>query len=172
MAILITIGITYAYFTANLTGGEDATTITVTGGTMNIIYNGGANINVVNIIPSNNSAATKVFTVTGNNTTDLPMAYQINLVVESNDFTEDALKYKLISTNTDDNGTVASGIDVLTDIGTGSKTINLGTGSFTSPTDGNKVHTYNLEIYFPNANYDQNIDQDKEFQAYIVIINA
>lgn len=58
--LLITIGLSYAYFSANLTGGEETTTITVTGGTMNIVYNGGANINVANIIPSDNPVATKI----------------------------------------------------------------------------------------------------------------
>ena len=51
--LLITIGLSFAYFTANIEGGEEGTTITVTGGSMNIIYNGGANININNIIPSN-----------------------------------------------------------------------------------------------------------------------
>lgn len=47
------------------------------------------------------------------------MEYKISLVVESNSFSEDALKYKLISTNTDNNGEVAPSITELTSIGTG-----------------------------------------------------
>ena len=43
-------------------------------------------------------------------------------------FSEESLKYKLISTNTDNNGTVAPNID-LTNLGTGVKTIELGVGS-------------------------------------------
>lgn len=39
--LLIAIGLSYAYFTANITGAEEGTTITVTGGVMNIVYNGG-----------------------------------------------------------------------------------------------------------------------------------
>ncbi len=39
--LLIAIGLSYAYFTANITGEETGTTITVTGGVMNIVYNGG-----------------------------------------------------------------------------------------------------------------------------------
>ena len=39
--LFITIGASFSYFTANITGTEETTTITVTGGTMNITYNGG-----------------------------------------------------------------------------------------------------------------------------------
>ena len=168
--ILITFGISYAFFTANFTGGEDTTTITVTGGSMNIVYNGGDDINLSNIIPTNDPEI-KTFTVTGNNTTDVEMRYKINLVVEYNDFSEDALKYKLISTNTDNNGVVASSITELTNIGIGAKTIELGIGSFDVPTGGNKTHTYNLEIYFPNTTNNQNEDQDKEFRSYVSVAN-
>ncbi len=47
---------------------------------MNIVYNGGANINANNIIPSNTPFGTKTFTVTGNNTLDdSEMLYNISL---------------------------------------------------------------------------------------------
>lgn len=170
VTLIITIGISYAYFTAQFTGGEDITTITVTGGTMNIVYNGGDDINLANIIPSDNPEI-KTFTVTGNNTTDIDMNYKISFVVEYNDFSEDALKYRLTSTNTDNNGEVAPSILDLTNIGSGAKIIELGIGFFDVPTGGNKVHTYNLEIYFPNTTYNQNEDQDKEFRSYVRIEN-
>ena len=90
------------------------------------------------------------------------------LIVEYNDFSEESLKYKLISTNTDNNGTVAPNID-LTNLGTGVKTIELGVGSYDVPTNGNKTHTYKLEIYFLNEPYIQNEDQEKTLKAYIRI---
>lgn len=167
--LMIVIGLSYAYFTANMEGGEDTTTITVTGGSMGIVYHGGATINLENIIPNDNVVATKTFTVTGNNTTDIEMKYVLNLVVDSNNFSENALKYKLISTNINNNGTVVPSIPDLTNIGTGAKTIQLGTGIFDSPTDGDKVHTYNLEMYFPNESHNQNEDQGKIFKAHISI---
>ncbi len=48
----------------------------------------------------------------------------------------------------------------------------MGTGTFTSPTGGNKVHTYNLEIYFPDSGKNQNINQGKTFKAYIKVIEG
>lgn len=169
--LLISIGASFAYFTANLSGGESATTITVTGGSMKITYSSGPNINIANIIPDNNAIDTKVFTVVGNNTTSLPMGYKISLVVESNTFSNLALKYKLISENTSSSGTPAPSRTTLTNIGTGPSTIDLGNGNFTVPTGGSKTHTYNLEIYFPNAEYLQNDDQDKQIKAHVTVEN-
>lgn len=169
--LLISIGASFAYFTANLSGEESATTITVTGGSMKITYSSGPNINIANIIPDDNAIDTKVFTVVGNNTTSLPMGYKISLVVESNTFSNLALKYKLISKNTSSSGTPAPSRTNLTNIGTGPSTIDLGNGNFTVPTGGSKTHTYNLEIYFPNAEYLQNDDQDKQIKAHVTVEN-
>lgn len=171
IVLLVSIGISYAYFTANFTGGEEATTITVTGGKMNINYSGGAQINVANILPDNNPASIKTFTITGNSTTDINMEYQVSLVVETNTFSESALKYKLISNNTDNNGTVIPNTGNLNNIGSGANNIILGTGLFVSPTNGNKIHTYKLEIYFLNAPYIQDDDKGKEIKAYIKVEN-
>lgn len=169
--LLITIGVSFAYFTAIFEGGEDSTTITVKSGSMVAHFDGGSIINLQNIIPSDNAVAVKTFTVTGNGNTNSEMFYRLNMIVDSNNFSEDALKYKLISTNSDNNGTPVPTINELTNIGTGTKTIELGIGKFTTPTRGNKVHTYNLEIHFPNTKINQNDDQGKVFKAHITIIN-
>ncbi|MDD4796070.1 MAG: hypothetical protein PHG03_05935, partial [Bacilli bacterium] len=44
-------------------------------------------------------------------------------------------------------------------------------GNFEVPTDGNKTHTYKLELYFPNQDYDQNIEQQKQINAYVAVVN-
>ena len=72
--LLVTVGISYAYFTANA-AGETGTTIEVTGGKMTIEFNGGENITIAQTIPSANPIETKYFTVTGINTTELDMGY-------------------------------------------------------------------------------------------------
>lgn len=167
LTILISISITYAYFTALIEGNEETTSITTTGGVMNITYNGGANINISNIFPNSDVITNKTFSVTGNNTTGLEMFYNISLVIESNTFTNGALKYKLFTNNIDGNGIIPPNINNLEDIN--EDNIFLGNGSFTGPTNGNKVHDFNLEIYFPSTNENQNIDQGKEFKAYIKI---
>ena len=75
--LLITIGLSFAYFTSNITGTEDSTTIQASGGVMNINYDGGENINAPNIFPSNEAFATKNFTLTGKSTTNDNMNYHI-----------------------------------------------------------------------------------------------
>ena len=168
LLLLITIGVSFSYFSANISGEETGTTITVTGGTMNINYASGSSINIANVYPKEEALTTKTITVTGNNTTQLKMYYNISLTIESNGFSTGRLKYKLISTNTGGNGTVASSI-TMEDIPTGTNNIILGNGSFTGPTSGAKVHTYNLEIYFPNTEENQNYDHGKSIKAYIEI---
>lgn len=49
--IIITIGTTYAFFTANIQGSESSQTVSIAGGTLTITVNGGNNINIQNIVP-------------------------------------------------------------------------------------------------------------------------
>lgn len=162
-------GISYAYFTALIEGDEEATTITVSGGTLNIVYDGGSKITISDIFPKTEAITSKTFTVTGNNTTGLDMPYTVNLVVVSNTFTAGALKYQLRSTNNQANGTIIPPIPTSQNFGTGVEEILLGNGIFSGPTDGNKIHTYILDVFFPITAENQNIDQGKEFNAYIEI---
>lgn len=165
---LITIGISFAYFTATI-NGEEGTTITVTGGKMTIHLDGGNSINVSNIIPDDNPIRTKTFTITGNNTTELDMGYSLYLVVEENTFSNYAIQYKLISENTDASGTIIEGNEELIGLKTGASETLFGYGTFDSPTVGTKVHSYDLEIYFPSQRFNQNEDQEKSFKAHIKI---
>ncbi|MDD4705861.1 MAG: hypothetical protein PHS24_01430, partial [Bacilli bacterium] len=78
---LLVVALSYAYFTANITGSESGTTITVGGGTMTITYSGGSNITMSDMFPREALWGTKTFTVTGNSTTDLTMYYNLTLEV-------------------------------------------------------------------------------------------
>ncbi|MDD4796082.1 MAG: hypothetical protein PHG03_06000, partial [Bacilli bacterium] len=95
LLLIITIGLSFAYFTANITGSEETTTITAKGGKMVITYDGGSNVDVDNIAPSNTPFGTKTFTITGYNNTNIAMGYKISLVVESNTFSDNAIQYKM-----------------------------------------------------------------------------
>lgn len=170
--VTATTGITYAFFSANLIGAETATTITAGGGTMSITYAGGTAINASNIYPKAAAFATKTITITGNNTTDLPMDYSLTLQVNTNTFSSSALKYQLASTNTGSNGTIIPAKPTSQNIATGASAIVLGNGTFVGPTGGNKVHTYVLTLYFPDTGADQNVDQGKNFTAHVKIANV
>ena len=163
------LSLSYAYFTANITGSETGTTVTVSGGKMYMNFDGGNNISVSNIYPQEAAWVAKTFTVTGNNTTDLNMGYSLYLEVDENTFSQYALHYKLTSTNTGNNGTVVAGNQDSIPIKSGASSTLLGYGTYSSPTSADKVHTYTLEIYFPNMNFNQNENQEKIFGAHLEI---
>ncbi len=168
LLLLITIGASFAYFSASLSGTENTTTITTTGGTMNITFAGGSAITATGIYPSNDPIVTKNFTVTGNNTTAIKMGYSLSLIMDENTFSVGALKYKLTSTNTGANGEVAPAISDAKDLYIGPSTNLLGVGYF-NETSGNKVHNYTLNMYFPENGESQNEDQGKSFKAHVGI---
>ena len=163
------LGLSYAYFTANITGSETGTTISAGGGIMYMTFDGGNNITMNNIYPRSEAWGTKIFTVTGNNTTDLNMAYSLYLEVEENTFNDHAMQYKLTSVNTGNNGTVVAGNIDLIPIKSGASSTLLGYGTYSSPTSGDKVHTYTLEIYYPNTDFNQNMNFGKIFGAHLEI---
>src|SRR5574344_2471896 len=161
-------GITFAYFVAQISGNESSTTITAGAGSMSLVVDGGNSIIATNMYPGPDAFATKTFTITGTNTTSKTMYYTLNLVIDENGFAANNIQYTLTSTNTSSNGTVASSIDTKTGITTGTSTIKLGSGSFTNGTS--KVHTYVLNLYYPETNTDQSADMGKSFKAHISII--
>ena len=98
--ILLATGITYAYFTAIITGKETASTIKLTGGVLGIHYSeNDNNILVENVYPRDDAWITKTFTLTGNNTTDLKMNYRIGIEIEENTFPDDSISYELTNNN-------------------------------------------------------------------------
>jgi len=67
------------------------------------------------------------------------MFYNISLIIVSNTFSEGAIKYKLLSTNTGGNGNVSLPITTIKHIPTAESIIPIDNGKFTGPTNGNKV---------------------------------
>ena len=164
ISFICVVGISYAFFNVGLSS-ETSTTVRADAGTMNIVYDGGANINLSGIYPRDEVWATKNITVTGNNTTDAEMYYKLTLVVDSNTFkTDDQLQYELVSTNTSTNGEVIPSISK-TDI-TG-LSIDLDKGYFAKA--NNAKHTYQLKIYYPKKATTQNSNQGAEFSAHVEI---
>lgn len=167
--LVAVVGASFAYFTAQLTGSETETTISVGAGVLSIAYNGGPGFlstePLVPIPDPETPALDKTFSITGNNSTQTVMPYSVNLIVQTNTFTASALKYTLDSTNTGANGQVLPD-KTTTDIATGPHTISLGTGFFSGMIN-NSVHTYVLKIFFPDTGIIQDEDKDKEFTAYV-----
>ena len=84
LAIVLTVGVTYAYFRANITGIESVSTISVGGATLAIKYEGSNSITAENVIPG--WSAKKYFNVDVTNTAGKEISYDIKLVVENSNF--------------------------------------------------------------------------------------
>lgn len=81
---IIGITISYAFFTSGMSTGEEDTSITSNAGVMKIVYDGGNKITANKLLPTDKAFATKVFTVTGTNTTkEINMPYEVKLVVDN-----------------------------------------------------------------------------------------
>ena len=172
--LVAVIGASFAYFTAQLSGEETGDTVTIGAGVLKIAYADGYGDFLIaeGIIPvtNGNPVIEKEFTITGNNSTTAIMPYSIALDVTKNEFTDGALKYTFESVNTSSNGQVVPAVLTATDLVSSEEgyQINLGNAQF----DGNvtdAVHTYTLNIFFPDTNENQDEDKAKEFIAKIDI---
>ena len=167
LLLLVVIGLTYAYFNAQIIEGE--TIITADSGSMIIKYDGGPDMVIGAINPSELPFATKTFTVTGNSLIEATMDYNVSIVMSSNTFTDYGLSYKLTSSNTGSNGTIIPSTTYdMCFFMTGPTETVLGNGLFSGPTNGEKVHTYTLDLYFPTS-IDQSYNLGKSFQFKIKI---
>ena len=191
--LIAVIGGTYAYFTAGMSTGETQATLKVGAGQLKIKF---ANTNSVQIAenvqptPAKTECTkktgayycdqsqytpvgTKTFTLTGTNTTDasknMKMPYNIKLIIPQNQFSSGALKYTLIgSKEANDNGEVVN-IDTWQDIPTGANTTGTVLGSGYFMPGENVVHTYTLNLYFPDNHISQDADKNKIFGGLIEI---
>ena len=154
-AIILTVGVTYAYFRANITGVESESTISVGGATLAIKYEGSNLITAQNVIPG--WSAKKYFNVDVTNTSGKDITYDINLVVTNSNFniTNDTgnsyLEYALYkcTSNTDTACETVITSSSLLDIQSGEKKVY----SAKTKTSGKKY--YALEIVFPNLDEEQ-----------------
>ena len=165
LLVITIVGVSYAYFTANLTGGESASTIIMNAGRLTITFSGNNELAVNNIYPRDDEWFTKNFALTGTNTTDMVMNYHLTMVVDNNTFSNNALSFSLTGIDVDSVGSV---VNIQSqDIPAGTGTIELGNGSFNGA-DGS-IHNYVLKIFFLNKNVNQIDDQNKSFAAHIEV---
>lgn len=199
--LVAVIGATFAYFTAQIGGGETATTVKMNAGVLKINFANGNTVqstegfqptkatvecpdNKVNETDGYycdqaqySPVATKNFTLTGNNTTlesdNMKMPYTINLVVTQNGFSTGAIKYTLVGTK--EGGDAATGeLAQVTDW------VDVNTGAAESTPIGSgyflpgtdTIHKYELNIYFPDNHVNQDADKEQVFGAKVEIGTA
>ena len=167
LTMVIGIGLSYAFFSARISGEESESTIVMEAGSLSIEYADLSNaITVSKIYPREESWVTKEFKVTGKNTTDLVLFYKIKIVLDNNEFEGLGLSYSLESKNTGNNGNI---IPSISKEYIGKDDVNLGQGYFVNTGSTSKEHKYTLKIYFKNNGEDQNYLQGAKFAAHIEI---
>ncbi len=170
---IVSLGVTYAFFSASIIGSESGSTIVAEAGIMQISVSGGNNVTAENIMPDNdNPWGTKTISLTGTNTTEKSMSYKIKLVVDNNEFKKANMQYTLTSTNTENNGAVITSVTTATDItaAVGTSQVLGGTTQVGYFLNASKVaHTYVLKLFYPETNTDQSEDMGAKFAAHIVI---
>ena len=195
--LVAVIGATFAYFTAEVGSGESATTVKMNAGVLKINFTNGNDFQTTEGFEPTKAAvecekkegayycdqaqyspvATKKFTLTGTNTTlasdNMKMPYTIKLVVTQNQFSTGAIKYTLVGTKTGGNAAEGELVQIPNWVGVATGAADaavLGSGYFLPGTD--TVHSYDLNIYFPDNHVNQDVDKNKVFGAKVEISTA
>ena len=199
--LVAVIGATFAYFTAQVGGGESSTTVKMNAGVLKINFTNGNNVQTTEGFeptkaktecPANKEnetagyycdqaqyspVATKKFTLTGTNTTlasdNMKMPYTIKLVVTQNQFSTGAIKYTLVGTKTGGNAAEGELVQIpnWVDVATGAADAAELGSGYFLP-GTETIHKYELDIYFPDNHVNQDIDKNKVFGARVEIGTA
>ena len=160
LLLLLTVGLSYAYFSTAVKGNDNAKDMVVEAGTLKLTYTDGSAINAQYIKPG--WSTTKEVSVKNNGTLD---AYY-NVIWQSltNGITNDELVLSATCQRLNSTGTVEGTCESIsqTTIGdmTIAKKINIESGI---------THKYTFTILFKETNADQNYNQGKEFNGVLGI---
>ena len=167
LTMIIGVSLSYAFFSARISGTESESTIVMEAGSLSIEYTDLSNvISVSKVYPREEAWVTKEFKVTGTNTTNLVLFYKLKIVLDNNEFEGLGLSYSLESENTGNNGNI---IPSISKEYIGKDNINLGQGYFINTGTTPKEHKYTLKIYLKENGEDQNYLQGAKFAAHIEI---
>ena len=160
LLLLLTTGLSYAYFSTAVKGNDNAKDMVVEAGTLKLTYTDGPAINVQNIKPG--WTTTKTVSVKNNGTLD---AYY-NIIWQSltNGITNDELVLSATCQRLNASGTVEGTCDSISQAPisdmTIAKKISIKSGI---------THKYTFTILFKETNSDQNYNQGKEFNGVLGI---
>ena len=158
--LLMTISLSYAYFSASVSGNDNAKDVVVNAGTLSLVYTDGPEIKVENIRPG--KTITKEVTVKNTGTLDT----NYNIVWQSliNEITNDELVLSATCQRLNTSGTVEGTCGSISQAPisdmTIAKKINIESGI---------THKYTFTILFKEINADQNYNQGKKFGGVLGI---
>jgi len=160
LLLLLTTGLSYAYFSASISGNENAKNVVVEAGTLKLTYTDGPAINAQYIKPG--WSTTKEVSVKNNGT--LNTNYNVIWQSLTNTITNNELVLSATCQRLNASGTVEGTCESISQASisdmTIAKKINIESG-FT--------HKYTFTILFKETNADQNYNQGKEFNGVLGI---
>ena len=160
LLLLLTIGLSYAYFSTAVKGNDNAKDVIVEAGTLKLTYTDGPAINAQNIKPG--WTTTKTVSVKNNGTLDT--AY--NIVWQ--ELTNTVLKNELVISATckrlNSSGTVEGTCEPITELPVRAKRI-----AQNISIESGFTYEYTFTFLFKETNADQNYNQGKEFNGVLGI---
>ena len=158
--LLMTISLSYAYFSASVSGNDNAKNMVVNAGTLSLVYTDGPEIKVENIRPG--KTITKEVSVKNTGTLDT----NYNIIWQSlvNEITNDELVLSATCQRLNASGTVEGTCNAISQAPISDTTI----GRKISIESG-ITHKYTFTITFKETNADQNYNQGKKFSGVLGI---
>ena len=160
LLLLLTTGLSYAYFSASISGNENAKNVVVEAGTLSLVYTDGPEIKAQNIKPS--WSTTKEVSV--KNTGTLDANYNIIWQSLTNEITNNEMVISATCQRLNASGTVEGTCESISQAAisdmTIAKKINIEAGI---------THKYTFTILFKETNSDQNNNQGKGFNGVLGI---
>ena len=160
LLLLLTTGLSYAYFSTSVKGNNNAKNVVVEAGTLKLTYTDGPAINVQNIKPG--WSTTKEVSVKNNGTLDT--TYNVIWQSLTNGITNDELVLSATCQRLNASGTVEGTCDSIPQVPISDMTI-----AKKISIESGITHKYTFTILFKETNADQNYNQGKEFNGVLGI---
>ena len=160
LLLLLTTGLSYAYFSANISGNENAKNVVVEAGTLSLVYTDGPEIKAQNIKPG--WSTTKEVSVKNNGTLDT----NYNVIWQSliNEITNNEMVISATCQRLNSAGTVEGTCEPISPAAISDMTI-----AKKISIESGITHKYTFTILFKETNADQNYNQGKKFNGVLGI---
>ena len=158
--LILSISLSYAYFSASVSGNDDAKDVVVTSGTLSLTYTDGPEIKVENIRPG--KTITKEVSV--KNTGTLDTAYNVVWQELSNEITNNEMLVSATCERLNASGVVEGTCNAIAESAISSNTIQKNISI-----ESGITHKYTFTITFKEINADQNYNQGKKFSGVLGI---
>ena len=160
LLLLLTTGLSYAYFSTSVKGNDNAKDVVVEAGTLKLTYTDGPAINVQNIKPG--WTTTKTVSVKNNGTLDT--AYNIVWQELTNTILKNELALSATCKRLNASGTVEGTCEPITELPVRAKRI-----AQNISIESGFTHEYTFTFLFKETNTNQNYNQGKEFNGVLGI---